>query len=57
MDSKKSQSIKQKFKIVEDLFNIAYKTKSFQLRKKHPDWTDQQIHEKTLELIDKGSES
>lgn len=51
---KLKSSIKQKLKIAEDLFNLAYTTKSFQLKKKHPKWTTDQIHQKTMELIEKG---
>ncbi|OFZ18191.1 MAG: hypothetical protein A2Z20_11735 [Bdellovibrionales bacterium RBG_16_40_8] len=45
---------KQKLKIAEDLFNFAYEVKSYQLRKKHTDWTEKIIHQKTMELIEKG---
>jgi hypothetical protein len=46
--------IKQKLQIAEGLFNFAYSTKYFQLKKKHPEWSHQEIHQNTLALIDKG---
>ena len=51
LDSKK---IKQKLKIAEDLFNFAYMTKSFQLKKKHPQWSQEKIHQHTMDLIERG---
>jgi hypothetical protein len=46
--------IKQKLQVAEGLFNFAYTTKYFQLKKKNPNWSHDQIHQLTLELIDKG---
>lgn len=46
--------IHKKLLIAEQLYELAYKTKYYQLKQKYPDWTDQQIHEKVIELIDKG---
>ncbi len=51
---KDKNKIKQKLQIAEGLFNFAYSTKYYQLKKKHTDWSHQEIHEKTLELIEKG---
>jgi hypothetical protein len=48
------KNIKLKMKIAEDLFNFAYKIKSFQLKKNYPDWTPEKIQAKTLEQIEKG---
>ncbi len=48
------QEIFKKMKIAEDLFNFAYEVKIHQLKKKHPDWLPEQLHQKTLDLIDKG---
>jgi hypothetical protein len=50
------EEVPKKFKIVEDLFNLAYKVKSYQLQQQHPDWSTEDIHKKTLELIEKGSQ-
>ncbi len=52
---KSSRALKN-LKIAEDLFNIAYKTKTYQIQKKHPEWPQKQIHEKVMELISKGCE-
>ena len=49
-----SKEIEKKLKIAEDLFNIAYKAKSFQLKKKYPHWSNEQIHQRTVQLIDQG---
>ena len=46
--------IQKKFKIAEGLFELAYKSKYFQLKSKNPQWSHEQIHEKVIELIDRG---
>jgi hypothetical protein len=51
-----AEEVQKKFKIVEDLFNLAYKVKSYQLKQQHPEWSSEDIHKKTLELIEKGTE-
>ena len=37
-----------------DMFMFAYNLKKFQLREKHPDWTERQLNHKAYELIEKG---
>ena len=51
---KGKNKIKQKLQIAEGLFNFAYLTKYFQLKKKHPEWSDKEIHQNTIDLIEKG---
>lgn len=51
---KPESAIYQKLKIAEDLFNLAYSVKSHQLKLKHPDWSNEMIHQRTIELIDRG---
>jgi hypothetical protein len=51
---KNKDKIKQKLQIAEGLFNLAYSTKYFQLKKKHPEWSHEVIHLNTIELIEKG---
>jgi hypothetical protein len=49
-----SLAIQKKMKIAEDLFNFAYEVKYFRLKSLHPDWSPEQLHQKTMELIDRG---
>ena len=51
---KPANLIERKLKIAEGLFNFAYRVKSHQLKLKNPAWTAEQIHQKTIELIEKG---
>lgn len=51
LDPKK---IEQKLRLVSSLFDFAFKVKSFQLKKKHPELSEKEINQKTYELIEKG---
>jgi hypothetical protein len=48
-----ARSIK-KLRIMSQLFSFAYETKRFQLRQKHPDWTQRQINHAAYALIERG---
>jgi hypothetical protein len=49
-----TRKIQKKLKLAEDLFNFAYSVKFHQLQKKHTDWSNKQIHEHTMLLIERG---
>ncbi len=49
-----SKNIYKKLKLASDLFELAFKIKSHQLQLKYPKATNQEIKNKTLELIEKG---
>ncbi len=49
-----SEKAKKNLKLGEGLFNFAYKAKSFQLRKKYPQWDEEKVHQRTMELIERG---
>ncbi len=49
-----TQKIQKRLKLAEDLFNFAYSVKYHQLQKKHSDWSEKQVHEHTLLLIERG---
>jgi hypothetical protein len=49
------KAVQKKMKIASDLFEMAMKIKSHQLRKKFPEATDQEIRAKVIELIERGS--
>jgi len=51
LDPKK---IEKKLRIANDLFQMAYEVKCYQLRKKHPDWTTRQINHAAYALIERG---
>ncbi|MBI3535011.1 MAG: hypothetical protein HY072_05950 [Deltaproteobacteria bacterium] len=46
--------IYKKLKLASDLFELAFKIKSHQLRLKYPQATFKEIKEMTLKLIEKG---
>lgn len=48
------QRIQKKLKLASDLFDFAFKIKSFQLKKKYPHLTEKEINQKTYELIERG---
>jgi hypothetical protein len=49
-----ARQARQKLKIVEGLFQFAYRVKLHQLHTQHHDWSHEQIHAATLDLIEKG---
>jgi hypothetical protein len=49
-----TQKIQKRLKLAEDLFNFAYSVKFHQLKKKHMDWSEKQVHEHTMLLIERG---
>lgn len=49
-----TQKIQKRLKLAEDLFNFAYSVKYHQLQKKHSDWSEKQVHEHTMLLIERG---
>ena len=49
-----SEAILKKLRIVSDLFEMAMKIKSQQLRRQHPEATEDQIRAMALELVEKG---
>jgi hypothetical protein len=49
-----TQKIQKRLKLAEDLFNFAYSVKFHQLKKKHTDWSEKQVHEHTMLLIERG---
>lgn len=49
-----TQKIQKRLKLAEDLFNFAYSVKFHQLQKKHTDWSQKQVHEHTMLLIERG---
>lgn len=51
LDAKK---IHKKMKAMNDMFMFAYQLKKFQLRQKHPDWTERQLNHGAYALIEKG---
>ena len=40
--------------IASELFALAYKIKKFQLKKNHPKLSEEELHQQTLELIEKA---
>ncbi len=46
--------VQKKLKLASDLFDFAIKTKSFQLKKKHPELSEKEIQQKAYELIKRG---
>ena len=48
------RKIEKKMKAMNDMFMFAYNLKKFQLREKHPEWTERQLNHKAYELIEKG---
>jgi hypothetical protein len=42
-------------RIASELFDLALRVKVHQLRKKHPDWSEEKVKSKALELIEKGT--
>lgn len=51
LDPKK---IERKLRMADELFQMAYEMKRFQLRKKHPHLTEREINHKAYALIEKG---
>ena len=51
LDAKKNH---KKMKAMNDMFMFAYQLKKFQLKLKHPDWTDKQLNYGAYELIERG---
>ena len=49
-----TQKIQKRLELAENLFNFAYSVKFHQLQKKHSDWSNKQIHEHTMLLIERG---
>ena len=49
-----ARKIDKKLRIANDLFQMAYETKRYQLRKKYPDLSEREINHKAYELIEKG---
>ena len=48
------QKIQKKLKLASDLFDFAFKVKSFQLKNKYPELSEKEIKAKTYELIERG---
>lgn len=48
------KKIEKKLKLASDLYDFAFKVKSFQLRKKHPELSEKEIAFKTYTLIERG---
>ena len=46
--------IEKKLKLASDLFDFAFKVKSFQLKKKYPELSEKEINAKTYALIERG---
>jgi hypothetical protein len=49
------RAAQKKLKIASDLFEMAVKIKSHQLRKRFPHASDQEIRAQVVELIEKGT--
>ncbi len=49
------KNARRNLQIAEDLFNLAYKVKTHQLKKKYPEWSEQHVHEAVMVLIEKGT--
>ncbi len=49
-----SESISRKWQLASDLFDMAFKTKQYQIKKKFPELSDLEINKKAYELIEKG---
>ena len=49
-----SVKIQKKLKLASDLFEFAFKTKCFQIKKKHPKLSDKDVRKKAYELIERG---
>lgn len=48
------QNVEKKLLLAAGLFQMAYAVKSFQLKKKHPDWSQKEINHQAYALIEKG---
>ena len=46
--------VTKKWQLASDLFEIAFKTKQFQMKKKYPHLSEKEINHKAYELIEKG---
>ena len=51
LDPKK---VEKKMRAMNDMFMFAYNLKKFQLKQKHPDWTERQLNHKAYDLIERG---
>lgn len=48
------KKIERKLKLASDLFEFAFKAKSFRLKQQYPELSEEKIRKKTYELIKKG---
>jgi hypothetical protein len=46
--------VHRKLKIASDLFDLAVKVKSTQVKAQNPDWSDEQVRARVMELIERG---
>lgn len=46
--------IEKKMRAMNNMFMFAYQLKKFQLRQKHPDWTERQLNHAAYALIERG---
>ena len=49
-----SQKISQKLQLASDLFEMSFRVKYFQMKKKFPDLKEQEIKKKVYDLIERG---
>lgn len=54
MEKPDREKILKKLRLANGLFELAMRVKSGQIRRKHPDWTDEQVRAEALRLIESG---
>lgn len=54
MSNPNAQKIEKKLQLAADLFEMAYLTKKFQLRKKFPELSEKEINHQAYALIERG---
>ena len=48
------KEVSRKWKLASDLFDLAFRTKKFQLQKKNPKLSEEEVKKKAYALIEKG---